>query len=70
MPSAKWLEFEDGVISGMFAQSDSAANADGDYAMEKDITKPVPEAAEGKLFDNWCQSASKNSKPIDTLTEF
>ena len=28
--------------------------------MEKDITKPAPEAAEGKLFDNWFDPIESN----------
>jgi putative transposase len=54
------LEFEGGVISGLFKSQNRRGNADGDYAMERDITKPAAEVAEERLFDNWFD-------PVETI---
>jgi hypothetical protein len=37
----------------MFTQSESARQADGDYAMKRDITERALGASEEGLFDNW-----------------
>jgi hypothetical protein len=47
------LEFEAGVISALFQQSESAFARRGDYAMKEDTTKAPVDMADEKLFDNW-----------------
>jgi putative transposase len=55
VPSRKWLEFEGGVISALFQQSESALARRGDHAMKTDTIESPAEAAEGTLFlgDDW-----------------
>jgi putative transposase len=47
------LEFEGGVISTLFQQSESALEADGDYAVKNDTMRMPADVADEKLFDNW-----------------
>ena len=53
MLSREWLEIEGGVISRMFNALTRRVNAEGDYAMDEDNTKPAADATAGTLFDDW-----------------
>jgi hypothetical protein len=44
VPSGKWLEFEGGVISGLFNQPEPALERRGDHAMTTDSTTTADDA--------------------------
>ena len=58
--SREWLEIEGGVISRMFNALTRRVNAEGDYAMDEDNTKPAADATVlarfstiGSIRSNW-----------------